>query len=195
MKTRSILLTLTTTTTIIACALLLAACGDSSTGRQPATDNSAAGKTGTATNSAPDPNVPSALPDNGFKAQITLPDAPAKLRAGEKATLQVKIKNASDVTWYARGALVNTNPGNKFYLAAGNRWLSAADQTVITNMDGRYGLNRDLKPGEETEIPLIITAPKVAGDYLLDVDLVQEQVAWFHEKGSATAKVKVSVVK
>ncbi len=97
--------------------------------------------------------------------------------------------------WYARGAETNTNPGNKFYLAAANRWLSAEDQTVVTDMDGRYGLNRDLKPGEETEVPLAVTAPKEAGEYILDVDLVQEQVSWFHEKGSPTAKIKVSVVK
>lgn len=61
-------------------------------------------------------------------------------------------------------------------------------------MDGRYGLARDLKPGEETEVALAITAPKEPGDYILDVDLVQEQVAWFHEKGSPTARAKVTVV-
>src|SRR4051812_27869376 len=72
--------------------------------------------------------TPSALPDNGFKATITLVDPPAKLRAGEKATLQVKIKNSSDVLWYARGAEFNSSSDNKFYLAAGNRWLTGTDE-------------------------------------------------------------------
>lgn len=139
--------------------------------------------------------TPSALPDNGFKASITLVDPPAKLRAGEKATIQVKVKNSSDVLWYARGAEINNNSDNKFYLAAGDRWLNAADEKLVTDMDGRYGLNKDLRPGEETEVPLTITAPKEPGDYILEVDLVQEQVAWFHDRGSPTAKTKITVVR
>jgi hypothetical protein len=138
--------------------------------------------------------TPSALADNGFKATITLVDPPTKLRAGQKQVINVRIKNASDVFWYARGAEINNSPSNKFYLAAGDRWLNAADEKLVTDMDGRYGLDRDLKPGEETEVPLLITAPKEPGEYILEVDLVQEQVAWFHDKGSPSAKVKVAVV-
>jgi hypothetical protein len=140
------------------------------------------------------PTEPAALPNNAFKATITLVDAPDKLRAGQKETVRVKIKNNSDVTWWARGAPVNTRADNKFYIAAGNRWLKA-DGGLVTNMDGRYGISKDLAPGEETEIPLSITAPKNAGDYVLEVDLIQEQVAWFSEKGSPTAKAKITVVK
>lgn len=138
-------------------------------------------------------DVPAALPDNAFKAVITVPEPPAKLRSGQKQTIQVKIKNASDVLWYARGAAKNDAPSNRFYLALGNRWLEANGDKLVSDMDGRYGLDRDLKPSEETEVPLTITAPKTPGDYTLEIDLVQEQVAWFHEKGSATARVKVRV--
>lgn len=141
------------------------------------------------------PTEPTALPDHAFKAQTTLPDAPTKLRAGQKETVQVKVRNASDAIWYVRGAPVNTNPDNKFYIAAGNRWLKADGATLVTNMDGRYGLPNDLKPGEEVEVPLQITAPKEPGDYVLEVDLIQEQVSWFSDKGSPTAKVKVTVVR
>lgn len=139
--------------------------------------------------------TPAPLPDNGFKATITLVDPPAKLRTGEKATIQVKIKNSSDVLWYARGAEINNSSDNKFYIAVGNRWLGATDEKLVTDMDGRYGIGRDLRPGEEAEVPLAITAPKEPGDYILDVDAVQEQVAWFHDKGSPTAKTKITVVR
>ena len=139
--------------------------------------------------------TPAALPDKGFKATITLVDPPAKLRAGEKTTIQVKVRNSSDVLWYARGAEINASADNKFYLAAGDRWLNAADEKLVTDMDGRYGLTKDLRPGEETEVPLVITAPKDPGDYILDVDVVQEQVAWFHDKGSPTARTKITVVR
>jgi hypothetical protein len=96
--------------------------------------------------------------------------------------------------WWSRGARVNTRPDNKFYLAAGNRWLNA-DGSLLTNMDGRYGIPANLAPGEEVEVPLGITAPKDPGEYTLEIDVVQEGVAWFSEKGSTTAKTKITVVK
>jgi len=154
---------------------------------QPAT--SPAKTTAAAGSEAPGP-----LPDKAFKAQITLADVPEKLRPGQKETIHVRIKNNSDVMWWARGAHVNTRSDNKFYIAAGNRWLKA-DGALLTNMDGRYGIGKDLAPGEETEVPLAITAPKDPGEYTLEVDMVQEQVAWFSEKGSPTAKAKITVVK
>jgi hypothetical protein len=62
-------------------------------------------------------------------------------------------------------------------------------------MDGRIGLSKNLNAGEETEESLQITAPSEPGDYILEVDLVQEQVAWFHDKGSPTARTNVTVVR
>lgn len=141
------------------------------------------------------PGQPAALPENGFKASITLIDPPTKLQAGQKQTIKVRVKNASDVMWYARGAEFNSSSDTKFIMAAGNRWLKGADETLITEMDGRNGLDRDLKPGQETEISLVITAPKEPGEYILEVDVVQEQVTWFHEKGSPTARAKITVAK
>jgi hypothetical protein len=140
------------------------------------------------------PTTPSALPHEGFKAQVTIVSPPAKLRAGEKVVVQIKIKNASNVQWWARGAPVNTSSSNKFYIAAGDRWLKA-DGSVLTDMDGRYGISKDLKPGEEEEVPLLITAPTTAGDYTLEVDVVQEGVTWFSEQGSPTAKTRITVAK
>ena len=156
------------------------------------TQNSAPSSPGAAVDRS---RTPSALPEDGFKATISLIDPPAKLRAGEKTTIQVKVKNASGVLWYARGAEVNDSSDTRFILAAGDRWLKAADETLVTDMDGRYGLSKDLRPGEETEVPLTITAPKEPGEYILEVDVVQEQVAWFHDKGSPMARAKVTVVK
>lgn len=155
-------------------------------------DKSKSSPAGSATSPARS-DAPSALPDNGFKALITVPDAASKLRVGQQQALQVKVKNASDLFWYARGGAINNNSDNRYYLAVGNRWLEANGEKLVSNMDGRYGLSRNLNPGEETEVPLVVTAPKTPGDYILDVDLIQEQVAWFHDKGSPTARINIKV--
>ena len=180
--------------TLTVCVLLAATGGVAGCRRkQAATNNNAAAPAANANQQAQS-KEPRALPDNGFKAEITLPDPPAKLRAGQQERVQVKIKNASEVFWWARGGEQNDRPDNKFYLAAGDRWLKA-DGTLVTDMDGRHGLLKDLKPGEETEVSLLVSAPKQPGEYILEVDLVQEQVGWFSDKGSPTARAKVTVVR
>lgn len=165
-------------------ALLLAACGSDRPGTTTANLNNV--------NTEPErPCASAPLPDNGYKAKITLSDPPAKLRPGQKQIIQVKVQNSGEALWKVRGC----GEDNKFYIATGNQWLKAEGEQLVTRMDGRHGLPNNLKPGEEVEVPLQITAPNEPGEYILEVDLVQEQVAWFHEKGSETAKVKVTVVR
>ena len=134
------------------------------------------------------------LPDRGFKAQVTLSDPPSKLRTGQKEVITVKVKNVSDVVWWQRGGETNDRSDNKFYIAVGNRWLDK-DGKPTSETEGHNGITKDLKPGEEAEMTLQITAPKEPGEYTLEVDMVQEQVSWFKEKGSPTANSKVTVVK
>lgn len=173
-----------------ACALLTLPIGCSPETTTPTANPT----TNSATPQQPKTESPGPLPDAGFKAQLTLVDPPAKLRVGQQVRLQVKVKNGSSVFWWARGGPVNTRADNKFYIAVGDRWLKS-DGSVLTDMDGRAGIGKDLNPGEEVEVSFLIAAPKQPGDYTLEVDLVQEQVTWFREKGSPTTTAKVSVTK
>ena len=134
------------------------------------------------------------LADGGFKAQISLPEAPAKLRAGQKEVISVKVKNVSNAIWWLRGGETNDRTDNKFYIALGNHWLDK-DGKRLEEAEGHNGIPKDLKPGEEAEMTLQITAPKEPGDYTLELDMVQEGVDWFGEKGSTTTKAKVIVVR
>lgn len=181
--------------TLTVCALVVLLTGAAACRRKQAAANNGNAASNANAGQPAQTKEPHALPENGFKAEITLPAPPAKLRAGQKERVQVRVKNASEVFWWARGGEQNDRSDNKFYLAAGNRWLKADGTTLVTDMDGRYGIGKDLKPGEETEVPLLITAPKEPGEYVLEVDLVQEQVAWFSDKGSQTARAKVTVVR
>lgn len=134
------------------------------------------------------------LPDRGFKAQITLPDPPLKLRTGQKETITVKVKNTSDVVWWLRGGEINDRADNKFYIALGNHWLDKDGKRTL-DLEGHNAIPRDLKPGEETDMTLLITAPSRPGEYTIELDMVQEAVSWFSDKGSPTTKAKVTVVK
>jgi hypothetical protein len=134
------------------------------------------------------------LPESGFKAEITAADPPERLRPGQVAVINIKVKNTSDVIWWQRGGETTDRTDNMFYIAAGNKWLDK-DGKMTSETEGHNGIPKDLKPGEETEMTLQITAPKEPGEWFMQLDMVQEGVAWFHEKGSPTTKVKVQVVK
>ena len=134
------------------------------------------------------------LPDSGFRAQITAPDPPQRLRTGQVTIINIKVKNTSDVIWYQRGGVTTDRTDNKFYIAAGNRWLDK-DGKLTSETEGHNGIPKDLKPGEETEMTLQITAPKQPGEWTMQLDMVQEGVNWFSERGSPVTNIKVQVVK
>jgi hypothetical protein len=134
-----------------------------------------------------EPRVYARLGAGGFRAELSATDPPARLRAREQATVRVVVRNTSDSVWLAR-----ERGASPFQLSAGNHWLDATGETV-SNDDGRAPLLRDLRPGEETELRLVVNAPRHAGDYLLEIDMLQEGVSWFGLKGSKTLRVPVKV--
>jgi ABC-type glycerol-3-phosphate transport system substrate-binding protein len=128
-----------------------------------------------------------ALPEQGFKARIRLDKPPTRMTAGEKRTLKVRVRNVSEVAWPAK-----KSEELKGVVAVSNSWLDK-DGNLLTNLDGRMGIVKGLAPNSEIEVSLTITAPKEPGNYILELDMVQELVAFFKEKGNETLKVKVKV--
>ncbi len=133
----------------------------------------------------PQPRPP--LPDEGFRAELSVKKSPHVLRAKKQAVVLVRIKNDSPVTWLAR-----ERGGSPHQVSLGNHWLDAAGKTAI-NDDGRAALVRNLGPGETTELPLVVNAPAATGRYLLEIDMLQEGVSWFGLKGSPTVRLPVEI--
>ncbi len=128
------------------------------------------------------------LPDSAFKASISVSSPPTKLRPGQKELLEVTVKNIGNATWPAHGR----SGDGYFQVNLGNVWF-AGDARITDNPYLRSGLPNDVPPGATVTLPLEITAPGKPGEYLLQIDLVQEMVSWFSEKGNNSPKVKVKV--
>ena len=126
------------------------------------------------------------LPDRAFKAQLSVSDLPASMRAGQKYLVRVALKNESPVTWPGR------QPAWQYQITLGDRWLNESGVT-INELDGRVALDDDLAPGESVALSLQVTAPPAAGNYILQFDAIQEGVAWFSEKGSAALNLRIKV--
>ncbi len=129
----------------------------------------------------------SPLPDSAFRAEIEPLARPSALRQGERATLRLRLKNNGDTPWPAWW-----DPHGRYNVNIGNHWLDQ-DGNMLVHDDGRMGLDKDLKPGQEVETSLTVTAPDRPGRYVLEVDLVQEANCWFKQKGSPTATISLEV--
>lgn len=119
-----------------------------------------------------------AMPEGAHRARVELASAVPTLHSGEGRRLQVLVANESAHEWP--------------HVNAGNHWLSP-DGTTIAFDDGRSPLS-PLSPGEHTAVELFVTAPREPGDYLLEVDLVEEGITWFAGRGSIAARVAVRVL-
>jgi hypothetical protein len=122
------------------------------------------------------------LPDSGYKARITTTDS-LVVAKGDTLTISVKVQNLSDVTW--QRSCVSC-----IVLACG--WLDEK-KNVVQEHDCKGSFKEDLQPGEETEVSLKISAPSLEGRFILELDMLDEDITWFKDKGSETAKVNVLV--
>ena len=129
----------------------------------------------------------STSPGSLHVAQITLLSSFVSARPGTHNFLAVRVKNVSDSTWPAS---LPTN--GSFQVRLGNHWLDK-NRNVLVNDDGRAALPSDLAPGSEVELNLCVTTPKKPGSYILELDMVQEGVAWFKDNGSATVRINVEI--
>ena len=73
----------------------------------------------------------------------------------------------------------------------GYRWR--LDGEVVFRLTGRCPIEFDLAPGAHTNALLRVTAPPLDGRYVLELDMVQEDVTWFGERGSETLAIPVVV--
>jgi len=123
-----------------------------------------------------------------YRAQISLKETPTRFAPSEKKTLTLRIKNTGTMLWRAY-----VNADGRLQVNASDTWLAEDGETVVNDMDARSALPRDLKSGEEVELQLNVTAPRVPGNYILEIDMVHEGVAFFYEKNSEPLRLNVRV--
>lgn len=122
------------------------------------------------------------LPAEGYRAELSA-TAPAQAGAGQSLPVRVKIINRSAVDW---------RPSQHSGLFVANRWLD--DQGRVRScLDGRAPLPEGLTAGAQTELVLEVKAPAQAGAWKLEIDLVDEGVAWFQEMGSVPCQIELKL--
>ena len=102
-----------------------------------------------------------------------------RLRAGELATVLLRLANAGSAAWRSR-VLVSCH------------WLDDLGNAI--DWDGpRTVLPHDVPPGGEVEVSASVRVTKPPGRYRLAFDLVEEFRFWFAEVGSHVLELEVDV--
>lgn len=127
--------------------------------------------------------VQEGLPDAAWKCILRCECDAFSFPSSARTQISVEVKNDSPVAWEYDPQLT---------VMLGNHWLDA-DGNLLRLDDGRAMLPNPFKPGDNTKVDLTITTPPSPGRYFLELDLVQESVAWFKDKGSDTLRLPVEI--
>jgi SAM-dependent methyltransferase len=127
------------------------------------------------------------LPAAAFDARLTLDTSTLSLGAGEKLSLAVTVENRSTHVWNAL-----PDASGRFRINVANHWRFD-DGELLQRDDGRCPLPHDVAPGGRVTVLLTITSPRCDGAYELEIDLVQENVGWFAERGSEPVRLACQV--
>jgi hypothetical protein len=120
-----------------------------------------------------------------FRSSVELLGAPRRLSLGGIGSARVRVRNTSPKVWPMCGT------DGWYQVSVGGRWR--ASDGGLTGPESRSALQADLAPGEEQTVQLDVVAPAAPGVYVLEVDLVQEGVAWFQDHGMLPARGTVRV--
>jgi hypothetical protein len=121
-------------------------------------------------------------------AALSTEEGPSRCGAGEVVSFRVRAENTGLARWLREGE-PETGRG-AVHLAA--HLLSADEEPLSWYHAGAY-LPSDIAPGESALIEITLRAPDVAGEYLLEFDMVSEHLAWFEDLGSKVLRRSLPV--
>jgi SAM-dependent methyltransferase len=131
-------------------------------------------------------NGGSSLPADAFRASMKAELTVLTASTGSPVPLTVAIRNVSPTPWPPAG-LSGAHP-----IRLGNHWLDETGEVLVRD-DARAELECELKPQESTELQLMINTPANPGRYLLELDMVQEGVSWFGDRGSEVIRIPAMI--
>jgi SAM-dependent methyltransferase len=127
------------------------------------------------------------LPPQAFRARVRAEPPQLRAPAGDEVVAKVHVTNDSPLAW---PSLAGASARHQVTLAGRFR---TPDGLLVDSAESRSTLPYDVEPGAEAAIFLRARLPRWPGEYLLEIDLVQEDVAWFHDR-SGRAPLRVACV-
>ena len=109
-----------------------------------------------------------------------------RLAAGQRRSLRVRVTNLGPSAW------PGPRPERAGAYRLGAQLLDARGE-VLDRERGRADLVAEVGAGASADLDLWVEAPVTAGDYRLRLDMLQETVFWFAQRGSSPLDVPLTV--
>lgn len=121
--------------------------------------------------------------NGGLSASIRSETARLRVLEGRSAEILLRLRNTGKGEWVPKGR-------HPFYVS-----YHLLDQKGEAHRfeNPRTALPHPVPPGKEVVLPLRVKAPLKKGNYLVEVDLVREGLAWFKDAGSRTLVIPLVV--
>jgi len=131
------------------------------------------------------------LGDKDFTLKLSAKSVPTQWQRNELKQCTLRVKNNGNVTLSSVGSDFK-DPG-KYAIRLAYRWVDAGRSVPSAFDDNRTALPAVVKPSAEITMKMEIKAPSMPGRYWLEIEAVQELVAWFKDKGSPGIRIEVNV--
>jgi glycosyltransferase involved in cell wall biosynthesis/SAM-dependent methyltransferase len=136
---------------------------------------------------APATSVPDSRNPGLLSAAFTLIDQPPPCVAtGARLNVTVKIRNTGDTLW------LNGQPLRAGVVMPGVRVIDEHGE-IVSEVHGYPMLPRSVAPGQSLTINIPCTVPIEPGTYTVKIDLVDQHVCWFEERGSQPLRFSFDV--
>lgn len=133
----------------------------------------------------PDLPRPLRLDPQAFRAAIAAA-TPRGLAPGAQLELQVTITNTSEHNWPAY---------DRSGIALASRWRRRSNNKVKVWRDGFSALPVPLSPGQTYRLPILVEVPAKPGAWILELDMTDQGMCWFQDKGSQALRLPINVSK
>lgn len=114
------------------------------------------------------------------------PESPRiRVTPGQPLATSITVRNTGNHPWF-------TGASHSHMVRVG-AWFADADGRSVSGEPARFGLPRDLRPGDAATIALALTAPPAPanGRLSLRVALVKELCFWFRDKGVPDVEIRL----
>lgn len=127
---------------------------------------------------APATSVPDSRKPGLLRAEFTLSGSlPERVEPGAKFNVSILIKNAGDTLWLSGQTL------RAGVVTPSVRVINERGE-IVTELQGHPMLPRAVAPGQTVAIYIPCPVPLDSGTYNIKIDLVDQHVCWFEERGS-----------
>ncbi len=129
------------------------------------------------------------LPEDDYKARIEPQISYLVLPKNTVGHVPIRVTNLGQSRWSSLGA---KGDWGKFAIVLSYHVIDQSNIVIVKDGE-RFPLPDNLLPGESVVIDATIPPIHNMGTYWFVFDMVQENVSWFEEKGSVSARLLVSV--